>query len=250
MNIRFRGLGFGFSGMPVFSDFSLELQNNDFPAVFLGPSGCGKTTLLRLIAGLLPPATGSVTVDAEAASGQPANSPGPSVSFVFQEPRLLPWLTVEENVSLPLTKLYGRNGARIRALDFLELVALKEKASALPRELSGGQQQRAAIARAFAYPAPLLLLDEPFHSLDIPLRIELMELTLGLLERENRAAAAVTHEPREAVYLANRIIVLGKPPAGTVYDRKINLSPEERAYGSAVSAGLEGELVTALSPQV
>jgi NitT/TauT family transport system ATP-binding protein len=246
-------MGFGFTGAPLFKKFSLELRSGDFPAVFLGPSGCGKTTLLRLMAGLLVPGEGSVTVDARGASGQPATEvleQPHSVSFVFQEPRLLPWLTVEENVALPLNKLYGKSGAGKRALDFLALVALEEKASALPHELSGGQQQRAAIARAFAYPAPLLLLDEPFHSLDIPLRVELMELTLRLLEQEKRAAAAVTHEPREAVYLASRIIVLGKPPAGAVYDRNINLSPEERAYGSAASAGLEGELVKALSAQV
>ena len=222
-------LGFDFSGKPLFEGLSLTLGEEN-PTVILGPSGCCKTTLLRLMASLLKPRSGEIRFwrslpategpsiagagalstadlfDADQRSEEsprgaspplPAmEGPAPPVSFVFQEPRLLPWYLVLENVMLPLNRSLGREEAESRARHFLGLVSLDDKLRSYPRELSGGQQQRVSMARAFAHPATLILLDEPFQSLDIPLRLELMDLLLDLLHREQRRAVAVTHDPR------------------------------------------------------
>jgi NitT/TauT family transport system ATP-binding protein len=202
----------------------------------LGASGCGKTTLLRLMAGLLKPSAGGSVIER---TGE--------VSFVFQEHRLLPWYTVLENVSLPVERSMGRAAARDRALQFLCRVSLEDKAGAYPAELSGGQAQRASFARAFACPAPIILMDEPFQALDIPLRIRLMETTRSLLEQEKRLAVLVTHDPREAIFLGRRILVLGGGGRGIVYETLADLSGPDRAYGSPVQARLEARLLEALS---
>jgi NitT/TauT family transport system ATP-binding protein len=243
LNPSINKLCFAFGDNVLFDRFSLELNAADSPVMVLGPSGCGKTTLLRLIAGLLTPASGSIIA--------------PQVSFAFQEPRLFPQLTTLENVALPLeAAALSKTAALERARYFLDLVSLSDKASDYPSALSGGQAQRASIARAFAYPAPLLLMDEPFQSLDIPLRIELMEMLQHALEHERtlqrngepRLLLAVTHDPREAIFLGKRVIVLGKTPRGVVFDEAINLLPEDRVYGTASSAAnaLERKLLRAL----
>jgi NitT/TauT family transport system ATP-binding protein len=231
-----KNIFFAFNGKPLFENFSLDLDEGN-PTVILGPSGCGKTTLLRLIAGLLKPQAGAIC--GEEKSGK--------VSFIFQEPRLLPWYTALKNVMIPLEGPLGKNDAQDRARYFLELVSLGNKAGTYPDELSGGERQRVSMARAFAYPRSLILLDEPFQSLDIPLRLELMDILLALIHREKRRALAVTHDPREAVYLGERILVLTKPPGGIVLDKKISLSREERAYGSPAHGNLEHALVKALA---
>jgi NitT/TauT family transport system ATP-binding protein len=153
---------------------------------------------------------------------------------------------VLENISLPLEKIFGKSEAQARAGHFLELVSMEEKSKASPAELSGGQKQRASIARAFAYPSHILLMDEAFHSLDIPLRLSLMDLTLELLQNEKRLALAVTHDPKEAIYLGSRIIVLGEAGQGIVFDEKSTLTKKERAYGSYESTEMEGKLVDVL----
>ncbi|MDR0562223.1 MAG: ABC transporter ATP-binding protein [Spirochaetaceae bacterium] len=224
-------ISFGFGEKPLFRDFSLTLGEEN-PTVILGPSGCGKTTLLRLMAGLLEPQSGRVVSPAET-----------GVSFVFQEPRLLPWLTVWENLLLPVKNAVPIKDAEARARTILEAVSLAEKAQAYPSELSGGQRQRASIARAFIYPSRLMVMDEPFQSLDIPLRIELMELTLKLLEKEPRLLIAVTHDPREAIFLGRRILVLGPPGEGVVFDEP---NPSGRVYASPETSGLESRLIRAL----
>ncbi|GHU87059.1 aliphatic sulfonates import ATP-binding protein SsuB 1 [Spirochaetia bacterium] len=253
-SISIKNLSFSFSEKPLFKNLNLELGNDtqpgpmgkgspldgpkwdDSPTVILGPSGCGKTTLLRLIAGLLKPHDGSIT----AANWR-------NTSFVFQEPRLLPWKTVLQNVMLPIVGLMGKTEAENRARHFLDLVSLGDKEAALPSELSGGQQQRAGMARAFAYPGQIILMDEPFQSLDIPLRIQLMDLTNRLLHEFPRLAVIVTHDPREAVYMGNRIIVLGNPPSGIIFDEKVTLPQNERRYGSAASAEIEERLIQVMS---
>ena len=237
--ISIRGLDFAFAQeKPVFKNLNLELDQG--PVVILGPSGCGKTTLLRLMAGLLKPDSGTISTAA--------------ASMVFQEPRLLPWKTALENTSLPLaggriplTEKLGKKEAEEKAMHFLALVSLQDKAASLPRELSGGERQRVNVARAFACPAQILLMDEPFQSLDIPLRLKLMDLSLSLLENYPRLAVMVSHDPREAVYTGKRILVLGEPPKGVIYDELISLNQEERRYGSAVQGEMERKLITCLS---
>ncbi|MDR0629249.1 MAG: ATP-binding cassette domain-containing protein [Treponema sp.] len=235
--IGFEKVSFGFGETLIFDRLSLELGMEN-PVVILGPSGCGKTTLLRLGAGLLLPWSGDI-----------AYIPGDApvvCSVVFQEPRLLPWFTVLENVLIPLKAGFSRTHAEARARHFLELVSLQDKAGVYPEELSGGQRQRVSIARAFAYPAQFLFMDEPFQSLDIPLRIELMEMTLGLLKAEPRLCIAVTHDPREALVLGQRIIILRKPPGGICFDETIRLSPEDRQYASAAQSHWEQRILKVL----
>jgi NitT/TauT family transport system ATP-binding protein len=236
MTISIKNLSFGFAGTALFKNFSLELDDRG-PTVLLGPSGCGKTTLLRLIAGLIAP------LDAES---DRVIERGGDVSFVFQENRLLPWYTVLENVSLPVEHIMGKTAARSRALEFLRRVSLEDKAGAYPSELSGGQAQRASFARAFAYPAPIILMDEPFQSLDVPLRLHLMETARSLLEQEKRLAVVVTHDPREAVFLGRRILVLGKEGRGILCETEVDLSREDRSYGSPAQARLEARLLESL----
>ncbi|MDR1637293.1 MAG: ABC transporter ATP-binding protein [Treponema sp.] len=251
ISIRLLSFAFGAGSRYIFRKFSLEL-GDESPVAILGASGCGKTTLLRLIAGLLKPLEGEL----EILRGSPDRSLVPSrdrspVSFVFQEPRLLPWMNVLENTALPIQGLLGRREGEDRARHFLELVGLADKAGSRPAELSGGQRQRAGLARAFAYPSPALLLDEPFQSLDIPLRIQLMDLTLRLLEESPRLTVLVTHDPREAVYVGRRILALGRKPGGDpcgiLFDETLNLSREDRAYGSAAQGAMEKRLLAALA---
>jgi NitT/TauT family transport system ATP-binding protein len=213
VKVSINGLCFQYTEKPLIDHLSLKLGKEN-PVCIMGPSGCGKTTLLHLIAGLLKPQSGNIHF--EDTKFSPGESP---VSFVFQEPRLLPWLTVLENVMLPLKKIAGKKDAEARALQFLNLTGISGREDAFPHELSGGQRQRVSLARGIAYPAPLLLMDEPFQSLDIPLRLELLDLTGTLLQGENRLLIAVTHDPREALSLARRIIVLGGKGRGIVFDR-------------------------------
>jgi NitT/TauT family transport system ATP-binding protein len=242
MRVSIKNMEFAFDGgCPLFDGFSLELGDGN-PTVILGPSGCGKTTLLRLIAGLLRPCAGTLSIEgAEAA----ASGVG-QVSFVFQEARLLPYLSVLENVMLPIAKPLGA-GAQERALFFLRESALADCASARPDALSGGQRQRAAIARAWAYPAPVILMDEPFQSLDIPLRIQLMDAVRALMRAEKRLVIAVMHDPREALYLGRRVIVLGggdKSPTRVILDERVPTA--NREFASAEALPLERRLIEAL----
>jgi NitT/TauT family transport system ATP-binding protein len=278
--IVIKNLDFAYEGKPLFKDLNLDL-NGENPLVILGPSGCGKTTLLKLMGGLLSPGAGSLEMivpgpagaasSARAASGAGAASTaaaasgraasptraasgaagaGPAnagaCSFVFQEPRLLPWKTILANVTLPAEPVLGKAEAEKRARHFLRQVSLEEKAAAYPAELSGGQKQRASFARAFAFPGAVILLDEPFQSLDIPLRILLMDMTRSLLEESPRLAVIVTHDPREAVYLGRRVVVLGKAPGGIVFDETV-AGAGKPVFGSQSPGGLEKRLIGVLT---
>ena len=255
MKINVRGLSFGYTDKTLlFNNLSVDFDGGGtgLPLVILGPSGSGKTTLLKLLGGLLKPLAGKI-IFSDATNGSPEI---PKTAFMFQEPRLLPWLTVLENVSLPLGKIFGKEEAVERARRFISLVSLEGREAAYPSELSGGQAQRVSMARAFAWPATALFMDEPFQSLDIPLRINLMDNCLSLLERDNlskensshdnRLLIAVTHDPREALYLGGRIVILGKAGEGIVFDRVNKILPGDRAYGSAAPAGLEREIIQVL----
>jgi ABC-type nitrate/sulfonate/bicarbonate transport system ATPase subunit len=170
----------------------------------LGPSGCGKTTTLRVVAGLDPDYEGSVVLPASSRGAEPA------VSFVFQEPRLLPWRTVRENVAIVLPKSL-RDGGRVE--EILRGVGLDGAGDLFPGELSGGMQRRVALARAFVAEPDLLLLDEPFVSLDEESVGQLRALLAGMLARRRITTLLVTHDLREAAELADRILVLSGPPA-------------------------------------
>lgn len=197
---------------PVYKDFSLSIEEGKITCL-LGASGCGKTTLLNMLAGLLP------------YQGRIAGVPG-RVSYIFQEERLLPNLTVRGNVALVL----GRRADAGRVSDILKKVELSGKEDAFPAELSGGQAQRVSIARAFAYPSGLILMDEPFASLDTALKIRLIGVFCRLWEEEKRTAVFVTHDAEEAYMLSHRALVLkeGKIVADLSCGGEV-----PRAYGAA-----------------
>lgn len=257
--ISIRRLDFSYGENRIFGKFSLDLGKEN-PVVILGPSGCGKTTLLFLIAGLLKPSGGEILLIDSNDSGDNGAAGGGDVpraipaAIVFQEPRLLPWMSALENAALPIERLLGKRPARERARYFLELAGLGDKAQSRPGELSGGQRQRVNLVRAFACPSPVILLDEPFQSQDIPLKLQLMDLVMTLLDREQgRLVLAVTHDPREAVYLGRRIVVLGRPKTGEdgesrtvpVFDETLSLDPEDRAYLSPAQLNVERRLLAA-----
>ena len=219
-----------FGDLPVLDGFSLDLPERKVTAI-LGPSGCGKTTLLHILSGLIPPDSGERRGLAEA-----------RFSYVFQEPRLVPSLTALENVELVLRASFGVPERRERALRFLEAVGLSEARDQRPRQLSGGMRQRVSLARAFAYPADILLLDEPFQSVDLRTRTGLMDAFLELQTADPRTVVFVTHEVKEALYLGDIVTVLSDKPA-RILDRKELLLPRERRrYGSADLSDVEAAL--------
>ena len=189
----------------VLKDINLEVQEGEFIAI-VGHSGCGKSTLLKIIAGLEKNDTGLVTVD-----GKEVNGPGMDRGMIFQEHRLFPWMSIEKNVQLGLKGLSKEEKTKLSD-QYLELVKLSEFKKAYPSQLSGGMSQRAAIARSLVSQPEVLLLDEPFGALDALTKIELQEELLKIRERFHNTVLMVTHDIEEAVYLADRIVVMSARP--------------------------------------
>lgn len=218
--VEFRDVSKRFGEGPVVLDrISLAARRGEFISL-IGPSGCGKSTVLRLIAGLTPPSAGTIHVD-----GLTPDAAAAELGFVFQEPTLLPWLTVAGNVELPL-RLRGvagpeRAATRTRVLD---LVRLAEQPAAYPRQLSGGQKMRVSLARALALAPKILLLDEPFGALDEMTREHLNEELLAIRARQEWTAFFVTHSVTEAVFLSTRIIVMSAKPGRIHSEIEIPLS--------------------------
>ncbi|MCU0569315.1 MAG: ABC transporter ATP-binding protein [Oculatellaceae cyanobacterium Prado106] len=194
----------------VLKNIQMGIEQGEFIAV-VGASGSGKSTLLRQIAGLDRPTRGTVRI-----AGQPVMGPGPDRGMVFQHYTLYPWMTVQKNAEFGL-KLQGvsQKARREQASYYLEVVRLTQFAQALPKELSGGMKQRVAIARALALEPKILLLDEPFGSLDIHTKESMHEFMIDLWERTHMTFFMITHDVEEAIFLANRIYALGSRP-GTV----------------------------------
>ena len=189
----------------VLKDINLEVQEGEFIAI-VGHSGCGKSTLLKIIAGLEKNDTGLVTVD-----GKEVNGPGMDRGMIFQEHRLFPWMSIEKNVQLGLKGLSKEEKTKL-SNQYLELVKLSEFKKAYPSQLSGGMSQRAAIARSLVSQPEVLLLDEPFGALDALTKLELQEELLKIRERFHNTMLMVTHDIEEAVYLADRIVVMSARP--------------------------------------
>jgi sulfonate transport system ATP-binding protein len=223
-----------FDGKPVFVDLDLEVTRGETVAV-LGPSGCGKSTLLRCIAGLERPTSGTARADGD-------------VGYVFQEPRLLPWLSVERNV-----RFAARDDAeRARVGSVLGLTGLHDAATLLPKQLSGGMAQRAALARTLVRNPSILLLDEPLAALDALRRMDLQTGLASIIATLYATALLVTHDVDEALYLADRIVVLGGAPSSIQAElvvpanarrrRDADLTPERTTLLRAL--GVEDHLPT------
>ncbi len=206
---------------------SLSVGRGDF-VTLIGRSGCGKSTLLRLVAGLLQPSTGSIAVD-----GEPVAGPPPAARYVFQDygESLFPWKTVTKNVEFGIRHA-GRTATQAPARQFLDLVGLGHVGDRYPWELSGGMQQRVAIARALASAPQLLLMDEPFGAVDALSRAGLQDMILRVWAELGLTVVLVTHDIDEAIYLADRVVVLEPGGQGILADVAVDLPRPRTQIGT------------------
>lgn len=235
--VRISGLHHRFTGpdgrpVEVIGQLDLVIEPGSFVCL-AGPSGCGKSTLLRIIAGLIRPSSGTVTVD-----GHRIDGPGHDRGVVFQQPALYPWLSVADNVSFGL-RLRGVPLAQrtTTASRYLDLVGLSDVADFRPYELSGGMQQRAQLARVLANDPEIVLMDEPFGALDAITRDRLQDELLGIWAETRKTVLFITHSVDEAAFLATRVLVMSSRPGRIVLDEPVE---QDRQRGrSAVRATAE-----------
>ncbi len=234
MSFAVHDLTKSFGSLRVLDYIDFSFQESSIIAI-LGPSGCGKTTILNLLSGIAAPDSGTLEGFA-----------GKNFSYCFQEPRLLDWLTVEENMRYALDsrlRLEPERTATLSRIDrFLKEAGLADFVSYLPRELSGGMQKRLALARAFASPSDILLLDEAFSAVDLKQRMELMRTFLGLWSDERPSTIIVTHDIHDALYLAHKIFVLSQRPSRVMGSLEIKIPHKERFFSSDAMARYEIEL--------
>ncbi len=209
-----------FGEVEVLRDIDLRIAGGEFASI-VGPSGCGKSTLLRLVAGLIAPSSGSLTV-----GGKPppeARLSRQDLAFVFQDATLLPWRTVEQNISLPLELGRQQRAGALSVAQALDMVGLTAFARAYPRQLSGGMRMRASIARALVTHPGLLLMDEPFGALDEMTRQRLNEELLRLWAQAGWTCLFITHNVAEAVFLSQRVLVMSPRPGQWLADIPVPL---------------------------
>lgn len=216
-------LQMAFPGVEALAEASLTVERGEFVCL-LGPSGCGKSTLLNILGGLLRPTGGQVYFD-----GRPLSAPQQRIAYVFQKANLMPWRTALANVTLPLeVRGVPRAEAERRAEEMLALLGLGGFERCYPRQLSGGMEQRVAIARALVQGAEVLLLDEPFGSLDALTREQLNEELLRIWQAQAKTVVMVTHSISEALFLADRVLVLTSRPGRLALEVEVSL-PRPRA---------------------
>jgi sulfonate transport system ATP-binding protein len=208
--------------------------------VLLGESGCGKTTLIRLILGLDREFTGSILID-----NQKVDGPGTNRGIVFQEPRLLPWMTVAQNIQFALPNGLSTEESSKRVVEILAMVGLTESSESWPKELSGGMAQRAALARALVNVPEILLLDEPFGALDLHTRARMQDELLSLLSKTKTTTLLVTHDIDEALYLADHIAVMSSHQGRVIARHKIEW-PRPRQRSDQAWLKLRAELLEEL----
>ena len=221
--LELHGLRKSYGQIPILAGIDLEIRRGEFVCI-VGPSGSGKTTLLRCMAGLLDPSAGMTVFE-----GAEVTEPPAKLAVVFQDysRSLLPWMSVAQNIELPLKNKLGKDERGPRIDSVLEAVGLAGKGHLYPWQMSGGMQQRAAIARGLAYQPDVLLMDEPFAAVDAQTRIELEDLVLRVRRQFDTTIVFVTHDIDESVYLADRVIVLSGAP--TTVNRNIPIDlPQPR----------------------
>ena len=210
-------------------DVSTEMQSGEFVSL-VGPSGCGKSTILRLVAGLITPTLGHVTVD-----GKEVDGPSPERGLVFQNPTLFPWLTVERNISFSLDMRGATVGKAEKVKHMLEITGLERFKSDYPAQLSGGMAQRVALVRTLINEPEILLLDEPLGALDAFTRMNMQDEILSIWTQRRQLALMVTHSIDEAVYMGTRVLVMEANPGRIVADIKISEDfPRDRSSASFV----------------
>jgi NitT/TauT family transport system ATP-binding protein len=226
------------------ADVSLDIADGEFICV-IGPSGCGKTTLLNLIAGLEKPTGGRILFN-----GVPVAAPGPDRIVMFQESALFPWLTVKENIFFGL-KLAGKPKTEQEEITahYLKMVQLAHYRDYRPHQLSGGMKQRAALARALALDSKLLLMDEPFAALDKQTRNKLREEIQAIWMQTKKTVFFITHSVEEAIFFADRIVMLGANPGSVIKEIKIDL-PRPRHIESAGFIELRAKLLAEMREEV
>ena len=217
-------------------DINLEIPQGQFVCL-LGPSGCGKSTLLNAVAGFAPPSSGSITAD-----GQLVTAPGPERGMVFQEYALFPWMTVADNIAFGL-EIKGMAKPEITAIvdKLLKMLSLQDFRNRFPKDLSGGMRQRVAIARVLALDSPIMLMDEPFGALDALTRRNLQDELLRIWAELKKTIVFVTHSIEEAIYLADRIVVMTYRPGTVKRDIMVDL-PRLRDPAAAEFNALKREL--------
>ena len=226
------------NGVMALGPIDLHVRKGEFVSL-LGPSGCGKSTALRVIAGLAAPSTGSVEVSHHEAAARPGqDQPGQGIGFVFQEPTLMPWSSVRENVRLPLKLAKvptSRSDAQVT--EALTRVGLAEFADSYPRELSGGMKMRVSLARALVTDPDILLMDEPFAALDEITRFRLNNDLLALWRNLNKTVIFVTHSVFESVYLSQRVIVMTQRPGRIGAEIRIDASERNEDFRTSAAYG-------------
>lgn len=232
------------SRVVAISDFNLEVKENEF-TVLVGPSGCGKSTFLYMIAGFEKPTSGKILLD-----GNPITKPGPDRGFVFQDFVLYPWRTVLSNVTFGLEmKNVPKEDARERAMQLIKMVGLEGFEKAYPHTLSGGMKQRVGIARALAYDPEVLLMDEPFGSLDAQTRKIMQGELTRIWEKMKKTVIFVTHSVIEATYLADKIIVMTTRPGKVKGIINVDL-PRPRNYTGKKYLKIRAEVLDLVEEEV
>lgn len=237
MNLEIRNISKKYHESPLFEDFSLGFTEGRITCI-LGPSGCGKTTLLNMIGGIVPPDEGDFD-----------GFKGKTVSYIFQDPRLLPWKSVRGNIEFVLDKKKTPTEIQEVADHFIRLVELEGYEDFYPRKLSGGMRQRVSIARAFAYPSDVILMDEPLKGLDIKLKLNLIRTFTRIWENDKRTVIFVTHDVDEALLLGDEIIVFSHAPVRILTHQGVDLIQETRSLESEKLSGVKNLLYRALNHQ-
>lgn len=235
MGLQIKNLHKSYEELLLFSNFNLDIAEGEITCI-LGPSGGGKTTLLNIIAGLVEPSGGNLVGFNEKV-----------LSYIFQDTRLLPWKTVQDNIEFVLRDSYSQTQRQTIANRFIKLVELTGFASYYPSQLSGGMRQRVAIARAFAYPSDLILMDEPLKGLDVKLKMSLLRSFSRIWQTDKRTVIFVTHDVDEALMLGHNIVVFNQTPIEVVAYKTITDSLFSRDLSAPKYTEIKSELLKVLN---